>query len=996
MTATKPPMKMPELLVFAKPLVIGFIGAELWRMSFYLGSNYAPTLSNLTPWVTGTGFTLGTLICVVYAYQRQAHVVALRMVKSLRIDLLVATSIGILANQLAISWFDWAHIALKDADPLWAPVLIFFLYTLLLSPILQQYVPKPKRTIPQLYFIADEEIKTEQEDLLSNSAQAKTFAETVLKSGAHPGLIFGVDGPWGIGKTSFINLAERYWEEAQNEVIVCRFEPLRYASEPNLSDLIVRDLSASIQRKVFAPEFKPAASRYSQLIKGKADFSFLGFKLSLEPSHENVDQLLNDIDEVLKRIGRRAIIVIDDLDRLDAKTINNVLFATRRTFNLSQATYVLCYDTEVLARNQDEGSKAREFLEKFVTVKLSLFVDSSSISGFLRKDWQSTENRFGAIPADTMLKFNSILTDLAKILDDDLGAYYLPLLGDLRKVKRFINAMLLMKIEEVDLSWTDFNNRDLIHLILLHLNFPGVFRRIYAEETENRRGIFSVRINSDEIEYRNAVEFIDFLKQLEQQETVVFLLKELFDVSTLALLDENGEEEKTLASRACFNHGSFRNLEKYLKLIVRFAVPEPQESFVLYQNAVNRIKKGESIASILESPDFRLSIGEHSHDKFWRILVNQSHDFTRPVAEECINALISYIARYSATRYIDQGLRQRSIYTLSILLDRSGWGRATGSRRQNTVENIIEIAWWIYGEHSHKGKGILQSLISSDRGVLGWYDLILFRLNCSADRHGQLHNLYSALILDQDRKAETSGSGNYLAKIGMKKLSQEVYSLFKKEYIVPKRNFLSEVNATPNKKFLGEALSYQFEHGSIDDCSEQHPMSLEESFKAARNAVKVFVVYQLSNSFGPSGSGVGCGHYDEIEDTEGNGFGIARAMNDYMFDVCFNPDIGEENIFHFIDHCLSHLSNSFFSGADDDAYIATKKGIPGGLDPKKMGLYWRRHQKQIRQLVENEGERTVVTANYIASYGDNLNGVFTVLNELANEPSDDDLIEKEA
>jgi hypothetical protein len=29
-----------------------------------------------------------------------------------------------------------------------------------------------------------------------------------------------------VGKTSFINLAERCWERAADKVIVCRFEPL--------------------------------------------------------------------------------------------------------------------------------------------------------------------------------------------------------------------------------------------------------------------------------------------------------------------------------------------------------------------------------------------------------------------------------------------------------------------------------------------------------------------------------------------------------------------------------------------------------------------------------------------------------------------------------------------------------------------------------------------------------------------------------------------------
>src|SRR5690606_29493997 len=192
---------------------------------------------------------------------------------------------------------------------------------------------------------------------------------------------------------------------------------------------------------------------------------------------------LDDIDEVLRRIGRRVIVVIDDLDRLDSKTVNNVLFATRRTLKLSQATYILCYDTEVLVDNE-EGSRAREFLEKFVTVKLSLFVDSSKLRDFLRQDWKQDGTQFGLVPPDTMIKLGAVLNELAEILDGELAANYLSLVGDLRKVKRFINAILMMQIEKTDLGRTDFNKRDLINLMLLHLHYPGVFRRIYAEETE--------------------------------------------------------------------------------------------------------------------------------------------------------------------------------------------------------------------------------------------------------------------------------------------------------------------------------------------------------------------------------------------------------------------------------------------------------------------------------------------------------------------------------
>jgi hypothetical protein len=979
MKVTKPEMKMPELLVFVRSFLVGFVGAEVCRATFYLSIGFA---QELVPWASFVVILAGLVLCLTYAIKRGAFVAAARIGRSIRLDLLLAIGVGVWSNELASPWLSKFHAALKSADPHWAPVVFLLLCVVLLSPLFQHYRPRPTKEPSQLYFIADEEIGDEKDDLLASEGQAKSFAETVLASGAHPGLVFGVDGPWGVGKTSFINLAERYWESARDKVIVCRFEPLRYASEPDLADRLIRDLTAAIQSKVFAPEFRPAASRYSRLIKGKADVSFLGFKLSLEPSQETVDELLDDIDEVLRRIDRRVIIVIDDLDRLDAKTTNNVLFATRRTFKLSQATYVLCYDTEVLAGSKDEGSRAREFLEKFVTVKLSLFVDSSSLRDFLRRDWEGAESQLGSVPSDTMVKLGAVLNELANILDGELAAKYLPLVGDMRKVKRFVNAMLLMQIEKTNLGRTDFNKRDLVNLMLLHLNYPGLFRRIYAEETEGRSGIFSVHRESGKREFKNSETFSAVVA--EQQGAAGFLLTQLFDVERLGLGARAEVEEVVLRSRACFNMDGLRNLEAYLKLIVRFATPEPQETFVLYRDAVEQVRRGTSITSVLTTPDFELGRGEHAHDQFWRVLVNQSHDFTSNLAQEAIETLTEYLPRYSAFENDDRGLRQRSIYSLLRLLDRAGWGRTSGRRLPNSAENVVEIAWRIFGEGSYRGRGLLERLASPERGVLGWNDLMLFRLQCSADRQGQLYNLHTALIFDQDKTAETSGLVSKLALLGMRKLSQEVFALFKRTYIDSRRNFLTDANEAPVGAFLGLAFASRGEQASLDPQSEQGDTSIARRIASARSLVKSFVVYQLSNSLPPNGSGVGCGHYDE-EETEDGG-GIAKLMNEYVFGVCFNPDVHENNVLLFLDHCLSHLSSPLSSGRDEQSYFANRAGLTGGLDPKEMGRYWRQHREHIRRRELRTSQRYVFTPNHIASYRDNLDDVFNVLEELADEP----------
>lgn len=49
----------------------------------------------------------------------------------------------------------------------------------------------------------------------------------------------------------------------------------------------------------------------------------------------------------------------------------------------------------------------------------------------------------------------------------------------------------------------------------------------------------------------------------EQQGVAGFLLTQLFDVTTLELGNRSDVDEAVLASRACFNQDSFRNLEGY-------------------------------------------------------------------------------------------------------------------------------------------------------------------------------------------------------------------------------------------------------------------------------------------------------------------------------------------------------------------------------------------------------------------------------------------------
>lgn len=962
-------IRMPEPIVFVRAMLCGTVLMAVWSFAYCAGMVLSISVATVSPILKLLGAVVCLSISAAYLWQRGALGRAKKIFRSGRVDLLIAFLAGAWLFVLLDSSLKPAYVAVAKASPYLALLFLVIAMTFFLSPLVRTVLSsRSKRPPSQLYFLSDEGIDDEAQDVLAAATPARSFANAVIASDSDSSLVFGVDGPWGVGKTSFLNLAARHWEGAEGgSFIVFRFEPLRYAMESDLADRFIRELSSAIQRRLFVPEFKPAASRYSRMLKGKADLSFLGFKLSLEPTSETMDELLDDIDEVLKETHCRVIVIVDDLDRLDAKTVNNVLFVIRRTFKLSRATYVLCYDTENLVAGKDDGEKAREFLEKFITIKFSIFVDGASIRDFLLRDWRSKGQVLRTVPSDTMEKLASIATSVAELVSGSKAARYAPLLGDMRKVKRFMNALLLLQMESADLEKMDFNKHDLINLLLLYLNYPGVFRKIYAQETEGRVGDFSVRVGSKHPRLSNSPELEELVADAKRSDQ--FLLSELFSAKGLRF-EESSESE--LRSRACFNHANYRNLEKYLRLIVRFVRPQPLETFKFYENAVESIRDGGSVEDVLGRDGLNLANGDDAQDQFWSIATSMASELGADVLMKLVDHILSNLPAYSAVDLGRRGMRDRLIYSMLRMLDAVGSiDRPKQARGQWVSPSVTSVIF--AGAESRRG--IIERLTEEERGVLGWHDLLLFRLQCSADRGGQLFNVQAVLIAYSSPDHPLVGRTDVLAVQGMRRFSQLVYAAFKKRYIVPAVNFLKDASAVTDEQLLGEIGPYVKGRQDLDEGS------LSDALLASKSALKTFVLYQLANNYPPTGSGVGCGFYDPEGDADTGR--ISKEMNRYIFQICFNPLRSSDNSLLFVDHCLSNLSSGILSGDESDGYIPTVESISSGFDRRMMGRFWSKHGGAIRAVALKNLDRKVVTGNYSIHYAEHTEALFSTLDSIA-------------
>ena len=91
---------------------------------------------------------------------------------------------------------------------------------------------------------ADNPIRSSDHDLLGRTEPARAFARQLLSLDASEGLVVAVLGPWGSGKTSFVNLAR---DELGTRADVLDFNPWMFSGAEQLVQSFFVEIAAQLQ-----------------------------------------------------------------------------------------------------------------------------------------------------------------------------------------------------------------------------------------------------------------------------------------------------------------------------------------------------------------------------------------------------------------------------------------------------------------------------------------------------------------------------------------------------------------------------------------------------------------------------------------------------------------------------------------------------------------------------------------------------------------------------
>lgn len=323
-------------------------------------------------------------------------------------------------------------------------------------------------------FNFDNPIEKEDEDLLKRNNTAKQIANRIKNTvNDETSFAIGINGKWGQGKTSFINLISRNLIE--NNRIIVKFNPWLNNDEKSIIYSFFDELSLKL--RTYNKELSNNILKYATLLNSIGTDSVSKFSdlFSTIQNDKSVDLKgrFDNINEEIKKSGFQFVIFIDDLDRLFENEILEVLKLIRNSASFSNTVFVASYDRNYLISALEKVNSYHPdfYLEKIFQIEFSLpAFDKVVIKDKLKK----------------IIKPH--LLDKDKIKFDELisknffslfgGNYFnIELLSNLRDVNRFSNSFIISYQSlkgEIDLT-------DLLNIELLRIKYLGVYNLLSTE-----------------------------------------------------------------------------------------------------------------------------------------------------------------------------------------------------------------------------------------------------------------------------------------------------------------------------------------------------------------------------------------------------------------------------------------------------------------------------------------------------------------------------------
>ena len=372
-----------------------------------------------------------------------------------------------------------------------------------------------------------EDRKLDRLELLPYAEALAKFIET-----SDTPMTVGLQGDWGTGKTSMLNMLRGTEENAKsgllnsNQCLVINFETWSYAQFNDRKSLPMACLFAmtgkleeglkrqkGVSSDAAADAFKKATGKLSSVLKkslANASVGVMGISIPVgkalqddeaEPAPDDLSKQMMEFRDNFSEMvelwvsgddKRRVVICVDDLDRVQPVIALELLESIKNFLDVEGCVFVLAVDYEVVQQGMKEKlgvdiqkTSGKSFFDKIIQLPFNMPKSSYDLKTYI-----GDLIEIAGFPQAASLKSND-LEFLEEITLCSIG-------GNPRSIKRVMNYARLLNIirektkaenrvsRDSDQKISRFTSRDskiLYSLICMQIAWPEIFTHFMSEPT---------------------------------------------------------------------------------------------------------------------------------------------------------------------------------------------------------------------------------------------------------------------------------------------------------------------------------------------------------------------------------------------------------------------------------------------------------------------------------------------------------------------------------
>jgi len=351
----------------------------------------------------------------------------------------------------------------------------------LLSILIKQYIKKHEANLPQgIGLVPDEPLTGDEEDEddwtgLKSMGEfyTKRILETLYPSGKpmnSPSFVFGVEGDWGSGKTSLLNIINKELEKS--DVIRLWYNPWMSESKESL----MQDFFNTLADKLPGMSLKRDLHRYGKALTNLETKGVLNSLDALLFSPQNLQKQRDDINDEIKRLNIKMVVFIDDLDRMDAEEILAIFKLIRNVANFRNMVYLVAYDKNYIITLLDNHFNSTKQNEETIETMGSQYLAKIVQTLFIVPH----NTQLIRILIDKLTKRGLTITDDIINNFNDNTEYQIS--NNPRKVIRIYNQTILQKAKFPS-SLKPNQGIEILMISFIHLYVPSLYN-IILEQTK--------------------------------------------------------------------------------------------------------------------------------------------------------------------------------------------------------------------------------------------------------------------------------------------------------------------------------------------------------------------------------------------------------------------------------------------------------------------------------------------------------------------------------